>query len=102
MMTYAIALPAVALFALNQSRLYASIGAIVQFILLLALIIPDQKVFLRNVSEYLSETNRKTIIQCSPEVSFAIFMIIFITVHYLQEKINRRMVGLPVFHSNRL
>ncbi len=93
MMTYSIALPAVVLFSLNQSRAYAAFGALVQLILLFALIIPDQKVFLRNVSTYIAETRSASHVSRWFTVSFFIFMVIFITVHYLQEKINRRTVG---------
>ncbi|KAG9023299.1 hypothetical protein FRB95_013270 [Tulasnella sp. JGI-2019a] len=72
MMTYAVVVPTMVLFAFNQCRLYTTIGATIQFILLAALIIPDQTVFVRNV------------------ISFVLMMFVFIVVHYLQEKIMRR------------
>ncbi|KAG8876393.1 hypothetical protein FRB98_007321, partial [Tulasnella sp. 332] len=72
MMCYAVVVPTMALFALNQKRIFTTIGAIIHFILLMGLIIPDQTVFVRNV------------------ISFILMMTVFITVHYLQEKVSRR------------
>lgn len=101
MMTYAIALPTLVLFALQQNRAFASFGAFVHFVLLFALIIPTQAVFLRNVSEYLlvlDLNDRRAYSHGSAPrlVSFAVFMMMFILVHYVQEKTTRRMVEAPI------
>jgi osomolarity two-component system, sensor histidine kinase SLN1 len=88
-----VAMPALVLFSFNQMRLYATIGATVQFILIGVLLVciptpkidigftacqqlPEQRAFVRN------------------EISYFLFIVFFIVLHYYQEQIDRRMFVL--------
>ncbi|EJT97684.1 hypothetical protein DACRYDRAFT_119345 [Dacryopinax primogenitus] len=70
---FATALPVLALFALGQHRLYASLGAIAYFVLMCVLILPDRSSWVRNV------------------LNFIVFQAFLIYVHYMREQAERRI-----------
>jgi hypothetical protein len=73
MMCYAVAMPVLVMFGCNMKRLYATIGSLLELLLICCIILPQQGVFVRNA------------------ISFATFMAAFIFLHYWMESVDRRM-----------
>ncbi|KAF7374514.1 Histidine kinase domain-containing protein [Mycena sanguinolenta] len=74
---YATALPALMMFVISK-RLYNCVAQVIYFILLMALVIPDQGIFARNV------------------VSFVVFSVFIQGLHYMMENYRRKMFLLAL------
>jgi hypothetical protein len=82
-------LPVLVLFGCNLKRIYCTIGSVVEFLLLCILILPVQDVFVRNVSKSSCQRRLKARPNGIWQVSFAVFMVFFIFLHYWHESVDR-------------